>query len=671
MVVPRPSSARPSTAASRPIYGAPAPSSGLSLYDQRPKSPEVGRPRRSAAYPAASAPRPTFGAADRGGSGSSAAWNAGTAAKPRSPVRGPPPRATPSSWGENGHSSNNGTYGRDYRNNGYRRPTPPRSKAPPASSFGGGDQRKAPTPPRSKAQPSARHQWRPEPQEKPAYRDEEDDHHYNGNYGRYGEPEEDPAPQEEAEDFGADGDRREDEADVDAEGDFAYWDQAGAAFEDQDGMMNGEEAGAEGADDNFDDFEHFPQEEAPPEEDAYDEGEFDRAPEEEMGCEDEHWGEEQAEPVEGEDEVVAEDGIWADEEQDGKYDGLDSVPDHMRESAEAVEGNLALKRALSADTPGDNPAAKRRKLEDGSPKTDMQAIRTLLAGWRLEACRASKYVLQLATPSELKVLQRNRFKPNPNHRRTICEQIHDEVLRTRERESMPASSTVDAVDAFMQRWKNNVTSRDQDGRALRALSHRDLRSLLHEYDGSVPLSKQLDSLEELPPAPAEEDGSGTAAQEKPGCFTLGRSNRLELMDPFADALVVGDANLTFSLQLAAHRKALHHSGKVYATTFEKIETLRERYPEIDTTVKKLQDYGAEVIHDVDCIRRSFAAPRRRQRQRAAAAALSRCRTGALCAALAPGRPPTRLRRSLEATWPCRSAGPQTWTLNARSPFRDC
>lgn len=34
-----------------------------------------------------------------------------------------------------------------------------------------------------------------------------------------------------------------------------------------------------------------------------------------------------------------------------------------------------------------------------------------------------------------------------------------------------------------------------------------------------------------------------------------RLNRLELIDPSADALVVGDANLTFSILLAKHREA--------------------------------------------------------------------------------------------------------------------
>ena len=45
----------------------------------------------------------------------------------------------------------------------------------------------------------------------------------------------------------------------------------------------------------------------------------------------------------------------------------------------------------------------------------------------------------------------------------------------------------------------------------------------------------------------------------------------------ADAAVFGDANLTFSMKLARHRKALGHVGRVIATTFEDLPTLRERY----------------------------------------------------------------------------------------------
>merc|ERR1712151_847435 len=75
--------------------------------------------------------------------------------------------------------------------------------------------------------------------------------------------------------------------------------------------------------------------------------------------------------------------------------------------------------------------------------------------------------------------------------------------------------------------------------------------------------------------------------------------RLELIEPGADALVCGDANLTFSLVLAQHRHALGHSGRTVATTFEKLDTLRERYKEIDSTVGTLESLNYEVLHDVD------------------------------------------------------------------------
>jgi hypothetical protein len=81
-----------------------------------------------------------------------------------------------------------------------------------------------------------------------------------------------------------------------------------------------------------------------------------------------------------------------------------------------------------------------------------------------------------------------------------------------------------------------------------------------------------------------------------------RFNRLELIDGGADCAVFGDANLSFSLIMARHRGGLGHVGRVIATTFEEIETLRERYKEIDATIKDLESYDAEVYHGVDCTR---------------------------------------------------------------------
>merc|ERR1712176_2232 len=66
--------------------------------------------------------------------------------------------------------------------------------------------------------------------------------------------------------------------------------------------------------------------------------------------------------------------------------------------------------------------------------------------------------------------------------------------------------------------------------------------------------------------------------------------------------VFGDANLTFALKLARHRKALGHVGRVIATTFEDLDTLKERYKEIDSVIASLEDHFAEVYHSVDCTR---------------------------------------------------------------------
>jgi len=43
-------------------------------------------------------------------------------------------------------------------------------------------------------------------------------------------------------------------------------------------------------------------------------------------------------------------------------------------------------------------------------------------------------------------------------------------------------------------------------------------------------------------------------------------------------------------------------GRVIATTFEEIDTLRERYKEIDSSIDILEEHYAEVFHGVDCTR---------------------------------------------------------------------
>merc|ERR1719203_2287647 len=56
------------------------------------------------------------------------------------------------------------------------------------------------------------------------------------------------------------------------------------------------------------------------------------------------------------------------------------------------------------------------------------------------------------------------------------------------------------------------------------------------------------------------------------------------------------------MNLAIHRQALGHVGRVIATTFEEVDTLRERYKEIDQSITVLEEHDAEVYHGVDCTR---------------------------------------------------------------------
>jgi len=121
---------------------------------------------------------------------------------------------------------------------------------------------------------------------------------------------------------------------------------------------------------------------------------------------------------------------------------------------------------------------------------------------------------------------------------------------------------------------------------------------MRTYDGTRTIEELVGESSMEPPeeAPTKTDD---AAPEKPGVFTIGRRTRLELIDPEADALVCGDANLTFSLLLSQHRKVLGHVGRIVATTFETIDILRERYKEIDQTVHDLEENQAEVLHNVD------------------------------------------------------------------------
>ncbi|CAJ1456530.1 unnamed protein product [Effrenium voratum] len=206
----------------------------------------------------------------------------------------------------------------------------------------------------------------------------------------------------------------------------------------------------------------------------------------------------------------------------------------------------------------------------------------------------TRHVLESLTPEELKLLG-DTFAPNKfDLKRQPAELVLCHVALMKERAG-PGSGNVDNIAAFRHRWK---LSMEQEAK-LRQLSHKELRYVTKEYDGETPLEEVL---EQAAAFEANEGLTEGALPKEPGLHVMSRFNRLELIDPVAVAAIFGDANLSFALKLARHREALGHVGRVIATTFETLPCLRERYKEIDETIKTLEGYYTEVYHGVDCTR---------------------------------------------------------------------
>lgn len=274
---------------------------------------------------------------------------------------------------------------------------------------------------------------------------------------------------------------------------------------------------------------------------------------------------------------------------------LDEVEEHLRE---AVEGSLKMKKILEATDDGHD--AKRRKLgraasnEEDTMKRESHPEKTeLLRELKLQDNLVCRYVVESAELEEIQELRKSQFAIKKNHKKTAGEQLSDQLIHVRELHG-PHGSMIDASSAFVIRY--HLTQEHE--KMLRTLSHKELRYVISVYDETASLS---DVVEDAKVCGAVSEPS-PAALDRPGALTLGRFNRLELIAPDCNALVVGDANLTFSLVLAQHRRDLGHSGQTVVTTFELLPTLRERYTEIDETIKQLQELGAEVLHNVDCTR---------------------------------------------------------------------
>jgi len=329
-----------------------------------------------------------------------------------------------------------------------------------------------------------------------------------------------------------------------------------------------------------DDFQDMEEEPVPEEEEPLEEVDAEEAPEEA-------------------DEARVED----DDPHEGREDDV-KLSDVREDMREAVQGSLRLKRMLSGTSETDE-GGKKRKVEELSEVTSEEG-KELLTRWRLgpQHLQATKYVLTSADEHDVKVIHQSGWRPNPHattpkkEPKTIAEQLNEKLLYAREDNLVPQGrDAVDVLKAWRYRWKIS----DEDAKLLNNLNHKDLRYIMKEYDGERSLADLVDEASMTLPSD-EVETAEEAAPELRGVFAMSRFNRLELIDPQADALVCGDANLTFSSLLAEHREGLGHVGRVVATTFETIEILRERYQEIDQTVKALESKMSEVLHNVDCTR---------------------------------------------------------------------
>merc|ERR1719327_194022 len=246
---------------------------------------------------------------------------------------------------------------------------------------------------------------------------------------------------------------------------------------------------------------------------------------------------------------------------------------------------------LSEDDGTEQIAKKKRKLGPENAKATQ-----LLTKWGLQLDPVCRHVLLNLNMEELNEIANTNWTPDRFHQwHSPAELLARFTTEMRERKGV-GGGPLDQISAFKFRHKLGV----EEDRKLRALSHKDLRYVMANLDENT----SIDELIERAAGEEAEDTTSaqTAIPEGPGVSTIGRFGRLELIDPLADAAVFGDANLTFSLKLARHRKALGHVGRVIATTFEDLPTLRERYKEIDDVIKVLEDMFCEVHHSVDCTR---------------------------------------------------------------------
>lgn len=276
----------------------------------------------------------------------------------------------------------------------------------------------------------------------------------------------------------------------------------------------------------------------------------------------------------------------------------DDVAEHLQG---AVEASFRLKRILSEDLKAaivrHREGLKRPRFE--APRVGQEEsgrIDRILRKWGLQSESVVRHVLEGLSLFELRELENSGYYPDTtNEWRGPAELSAVHIAQMREMLG-PSGAAVDPIQAFRAHWNLDGT---QEVR-LRLLCHKDVRYVMRHYDGTRPLEQVMEEAKPKPPLKGLTEGAAPSFPS--GSKAIGRFYRLEIIDPTTDAVVFGDANLSFALNLARHRKALGHVGRIIATTFENLETLRERYTEIDDTIRRLDDHLADVYHEVDCTR---------------------------------------------------------------------
>ncbi|CAK9006991.1 unnamed protein product, partial [Durusdinium trenchii] len=253
----------------------------------------------------------------------------------------------------------------------------------------------------------------------------------------------------------------------------------------------------------------------------------------------------------------------------------DDVAEHLQG---AVEASFRLKRILSEDLKAaivrHREGLKRPRFE--APRVGQEEsgrIDRILRKWGLQSESVVRHVLEGLSLFELRELENSGYYPDTtNEWRGPAELSAVHIAQMREMLG-PSGAAVDPIQAFRAHWNLDGT---QEVR-LRLLCHKDVRYVMRHYDGTRPLEQVMEEAKPKPPLKGLTEGAAPSFPS--GSKAIGRFYRLEIIDPTTDAVVFGDANLSFALNLARHRKALGHVGRIIATTFENLETLRERYTE--------------------------------------------------------------------------------------------